>query len=359
MQIKTAVLLFASVLIARCSRVASERPAPRPTPQADAGTSAGVITVQLTGGQGGLGLDDLRYSQRLQKVIAPAARTGAIDLIDPDTLEVRAVGGFSTAPSWDGSDQQGVQSADEGRGLLFGNDRQQQALGIADPSFGRVVATVQLDRTEPDYVRWAESTSEVWVTQPGAGRIDVLALSTGASTPVHSGYVNVPDGPEGLAIDNTRGHAYVHAFNGDILVIDLRARMVIAHWPTGCGSAHGIPIVDEARGFVFAGCSNARIAVLDADHDGRILDSFALDGGGATILAYAPKLGHFYLRGDPGSIVATLEVSADGKLSMLGTVDVPERGHCMTADDRGHYWVCDWAHGSVLRFTDPSMASPR
>jgi hypothetical protein len=326
------------------------------------GTTPGVMppadpnalaAVQLHNGEGGLGLDDLRYSARLARVISPAARTGEIDLVDPETLEVSVIGGLTSAGRWDGSDLQGVESADEGRGLVFGNDRTKHSLIVADGTASRLLATVTLDPTEPDYVRWSESTSEVWVTQPGSGRIDVLSLPAGATTPQHAAFVELSNGPEGIAIDNARGRAYVHAFSGDIVAIDLRTRSVVATWPTGCSSSHGIPIVDEARGFVFAGCSSARVAVLDADHDGRILDSFTLDGGGATILAYSLSLHHFYLRGDPGVKAVVIGVASDGKLSMLGGFDVPSRGHCMTADDRGHLWVCDWLGGRLLRFTDP------
>jgi hypothetical protein len=40
-------------------------------------------TIQLPGGESGIGLDDLRYSRKLGRVLVPAGRTGNLDLIDP------------------------------------------------------------------------------------------------------------------------------------------------------------------------------------------------------------------------------------------------------------------------------------
>src|SRR5262249_53093589 len=126
---------------------------------------------------------------------------------------------------------------------------------------------------------------------------------------------------------------------------------VVATWPTGCTSSHGIPAIDEKRALLFAGCSNARVAALDLAHDGKQLGSFTL-GGGATILAYAPAIGHLYLRGDPGTPIAILSVSDAGDLALLGKLETTEKGHCMAADDRGYLWVCDWQKGQLLRFKD-------
>src|SRR5689334_6156002 len=52
--------------------------------------------VALPGGAGGIGFDDMAYDSHLGKVIVPAGATGSLDLIDPDSLNVTAIPGFST-----------------------------------------------------------------------------------------------------------------------------------------------------------------------------------------------------------------------------------------------------------------------
>ncbi len=296
----------------------------------------------MPGASMGAAFDDLRFSSGLRRVLAAPGGTGNVVLVDPDTAAATAIGGVSGA----------TQSLDEGGGLVFALDRTAAVVRVVDPASKQIVASSAALTGAIDYVRYSPQTKEVWVTQPGIG-IEILGLpASGTPTPTHAGSVTIANGPEGLAFDPTRGRAYVHLFGGSIAAIDVAARTVVATWPTGCGGSHGIPQVDEARGFVFAGCGeSAKVVVLDAAHDGKQLDTYAL-GSGETILAYAPKLGHFYLRGDPGMPVAILGVSSAGKLTLLGNVTATVRGHGAAADDTGAFWVCDAPGGRLLRFAD-------
>ena len=140
------------------------------------------------------------------------------------------------------------------------------------------------------------------------------------------------------------------------MAIDIDQRNVIGKWDTGCGGSHGIPVVDERRGFVFAGCSSkGGGAVLDSD-DGTLLAGHEV-GSGDALLAYSEALGHFYLRGDPGNFVDILGVCDDGALELLDRVKITHSGHGITADERGNVWVCDAENGGLLHFHDSFPAS--
>ncbi len=83
--------------------------------------ASGTITptsLPLPGGKSGIGFDDMGFAPSLHKVLVPAGRSGNLDLIDPDTKQVTAIGGFSSRTSFGGGHGEGVTSADEGRGLL-------------------------------------------------------------------------------------------------------------------------------------------------------------------------------------------------------------------------------------------------
>ena len=281
--------------------------------------------------------DDLTYSASLGRVMAAPVNVGTVYLIDPDSLEVTRIENLPRS----------VASVDEGKGWLFIADRGNDSILTVDPDSKTIVSTLQLD-SNPDYVRYSAATGEVWVTEPRADRIEVLSLAEDGALS-HAAFISVPGGPEGLAFDIGRRRAYGHA-SGDMAVVDIDQRRQIDAWPTGCGASHGIPTVDEARGLVFAGCSNGGGgSMLDAD-DGRELAGYEV-GGGAAILGYSPMLGHFYLRGDPGKDVAVMGVCESG-MSLLGTVTVSNEGHGMVADDRGHIWVCNRETGGVFRVTD-------
>ena len=52
--------------------------------------------LALPGGANGIGFDDLMFVPSLHRVLAPAGRTGKLDLIDPKTQKIESVTGFST-----------------------------------------------------------------------------------------------------------------------------------------------------------------------------------------------------------------------------------------------------------------------
>jgi hypothetical protein len=145
--------------------------------------------------------------------------------------------------------------------------------------------------------------------------------------------------------------AYTRAGN-DIAAVDISSRRVSARWPTGCNGTHGFPRVDEREKLLLASCADkGEVVLLDLD-DGRRLDHYAV-GGAEALPGYSSTTDHFYARADPGTRLATLSASRH-RLRLVDEVDVPEVGHCLTADGVGHYWTCDANDGRVLRFDDPT-----
>src|SRR5205823_6201582 len=133
-----------------------------------------------------------------------------------------------------------------------------------------IVASAKL-ASSPDYVRWVETTSEVWVTQPDSDRIEIFSVPGGpAPKPAHVAFIAVKDGPESLVIDVTRKKAFTHLWKSASVVIDLRSRAVLSTWPNGCADSRGIAL-DARRGFLFAGCAEGKAVVLDIDHGGKQL----------------------------------------------------------------------------------------
>jgi DNA-binding beta-propeller fold protein YncE len=319
------------------------------------GSSADGRSVPLPNGDAGIGFDDLRYSSALHAVLAPAGRTGSLALIDPDSLRVTSIAGFSASSSYDGSHDFGATSVDEGRGLLFVTDRTSQKLHVVDPKAGAIVASMTL-AAGPDYVRYVAATDEVWISEPSASQIEIVALAKDATaTPSSAATIPIANGPESLVIDQRAGRAYTHRWQSSTVVLDVMSRSVVAEWPNGCAGARGLA-VDEARGFFFAGCLEGTLSVLDAAHDGRVLSSIAR-GSGYDVIGYNPALGHVYLAGTACRCLVVLGVSASGQLSLLGRFGATSSAHCAAADDRGHAWVCDPDGGQLWRVDDPYPAS--
>jgi hypothetical protein len=310
----------------------------------------GPATVELPGGSGGIGFDDLRFARGLSAVLVPAGRTGSLDLIDPTTRAVTAIGGFRKSEKFAGGHGKGTTSADEGRGYLFATDRDTKELAVVDPRARRIVARVRLSAS-PDYVRFVPPTQEVWVTEPDAERIEIFRLEgKGSIRPVAAGFIEVKGGPEALVIDEKRGRAYSHLWEGRTVAIDVRSRAMASPWTNGCKGSRGIAL-DQERGFLFVGCAEGKAVTLAAA-DGRELSSSS-SGDGVDIIDYAPRLEHLYFPGGKSATMAIFGVSEQGTLALLGIVPTAPDAHCVAADASGNAYVCDPKKGRILVFHDP------
>jgi hypothetical protein len=314
-----------------------------------------VTRVPLPNGAPGIGFDDLRYAPVLKKVLAPGGRSGNLDLVDPATLAVTAIGGFSTSTTFAvGSHTSGTTSADEGNGVLFAIDHETQSVRVVDSATKAIVATTMLAGA-PDYVRWVQSSSEVWVTEPGTG-LEVLTVPPGGA-PVHATTIAVSGGPEAIVVDNTRHRVYTNSFAGQTYAIDIAQRTIVETWANGCTPPSLGIALDEARGFVFVACSAGSVVVLDVANGGKKLGQIA-QGSGFDIISYNAVLHHLYVPGGTSARLAILGISAAGVPALLGTVPTAHGSQEVTADDRGNAWVADQAGGRLLKVADTYPATP-
>lgn len=310
--------------------------------------------VAIPEGALGIGFDDLGFAAGIGRVLAPAGRTGTLALVDPGTRTVTSIAGFSKTASWGGGHDEGPTSADEARDLVAVTDRSSELLDLVDPVAQKIVGSTKLG-AGPDYVRFVSKTNELWVTEPDSERIELFRLDPPRAL-AKAGSIAVKGGPESLVIDVPRGRAYTHLWEGATVTIDLAAHKSVSTWPNGCKGSRGIAL-DAETGFVLVGCAEGKAVVLDAPHGGKILSSIDV-GAGVDVIAFSPRLRHLYV---PSAITATLsmlDVSRDGRLSLIATRATAEGAHCVAADERGNAWVCDPRGGRLLVIHDPSAPKP-
>jgi hypothetical protein len=307
-------------------------------------------SIPMPEGDAGVGFDDLRFSSALGRLLVPAGRTGALVLVEPRDWVVTRIGGFSTKETYSGGHDDGVTSADEGRGYLFATDRTARRLAVIDPSSGRIVGSAKL-AANPDYVRYVEPADEVWVTQPDEQRIETFRLEGNPPRPIHQGFIEVSGGPESLVVDAGRRMVFTHLWKGKTVAVSLKSRTVTSTWRNGCegDGSRGIAL-DEDRGFVFVGCAEGKAVVLDVK-SGKILGRLEV-GAGVDVIDYSPTLRHLYLPGGRSASMAIAEVESDGTLRLLRTVSTVSGGHCVAADTFGFAYVCDPKGGEILVVPD-------
>lgn len=314
-----------------------------------------VTPIPLPGVQAGAGFDDLRFSADLHRVIVPGGRSGRLFLLDPKTHAAEPIAGFSASAEGARGHSEGTTSADAGGGLIFASDRTARALLGVDLAAKRIVARIGLGAV-PDYVRWVAPLREVWVSEPGAKRIETFRVE-GAAPPkfVSAGTIDVADGPESLEIDGQRRRAYANTWHDSTVAIDLGSRAIAAQWKNGCAGARGLAL-DVKRGLAFVGCQEGKAVALDLEHDGKVLGTAAA-GKGVDVIAFGDKLSHLYVPGAEAATLTVVGVGARGELTVLGTVATAPDGHCVAADDAGNAYVCDPGKGRLLLFHDAYPAS--
>ena len=321
------------IVIAACG---NSLPPPGTCDVATNGETVDVQLVQLPIA-GPAAYDDLRYSPELGKVVAAPEGTGAIALIDPDSMVVQQL----DVP-------RGVASADASATTVYGADRFGDRIVGIDIASNTMVASGALPGS-PDYVRFSPMTNEVWVSLPASNRLEILDATTLAA--IDSVTLSAP--PEGLTFSGSR--AYANA-NGRVTAIDVTRRLVVGEWETGCGYSHGFPQVDDAYQLAVGGCfAHGGVGVVTLH--GELAAGYEA-GGGEAIVAYDPTRHHLYLRGDGSATLEILATCSSGQLGLLASATLSSNGHGATADESGHVWVADASTGSVFRVTDPFTEQP-
>jgi DNA-binding beta-propeller fold protein YncE len=347
------VLLVVHSALISCHKGAGESgdaqaPAQAGSSAQPSGSVRGPRSIRLVP-HGGVGFDDLLYSAESHAVLAPAGATGCVDLFDSGSLAKTARCGLSASSDYAGGHGEGVTSADIGSGWLFAVDRTSQSLKVAK-LVNQQAARAHPLSGQPDYVRWVESTREVWVTEPDREQIEVFALDD-AGTLTKKGAITVKDGPESLAIDRARGRAYSHTWSGGTVAIDLTTHALAEHFANGCKGSRGIAL-DSSKGFLFVGCSEGKALVLDIDHSGRVLGTQQTSSG-VDIVSVNLDRNHLYVPAASDGSVAVLGVGANGSLTALGRLPAARGAHCVTSDDHSRVWVCSPDAGALLVFDDP------
>lgn len=319
-------------------------------PIAAAATPPATTLLRIPGGAQGLGFDDIGYVAALDRIVVPAAQSGALVLIDPRDDALRVLPGITPAGGAGKGHDAGTTSASYGAGLLFASDHDAQALLAVNPVSGTVVARAAL-AAQPDYVRYVAPLRQVWVSEPHARQIERFAVSTGAHPALRRlGVIAVPGGPESLLIDAGTGMAYTNQWRDHTLAIPLRDPHVAARWPNTCTGSRGLAL-DAAQHTLFVGCQEGKVVALDLDANGRIIASAPV-GAGVDIIAWNPLLRHLYA---PGAISATMTVLGyDGHgFTTRASVPTAAHAHCVATDERHQAYVCDPGAGALLVYRDP------
>jgi len=310
---------------------------------------AGAKPLLVPGGAGGVGFDDMRFSATLAQILVPAGRTGNVDLVDPSTEAITPIGGFSSAATYTGDMTFGVTSADEGNDVIYATDRTAGTLSSIDPKRKVITATLTLAAT-PGYVRYVAPTNEVWVSEPGAKQIEIVALKAedGGAGLSHSASISVA-GAESLEVDAETGLAFTNTANST-LAIDVTTRAVTGTWANGCTTAKGIA-VDPGQHWILVACNEGKLVVISTQ-TGSMLGAVKL-GAGIDRIAYDSSRVRAYVPSPAEASLAVIVLNQKGVPTLAGSVQATSDARCAATPGGGQVYVCSPAKGEVDFLYDP------
>lgn len=297
-----------------------------------------------------LGFDDMIYAPSLDRVLIPAAQSGALALINPANQKVTEWKHIVPPGPGPDHDDAGTTSADAGDGLVFASDHQHEAIVALNPHSGKVVARARL-ASGPDIVRYGAPLGQVWVTEPETHQIQRFKASGGAHPSLKRlGSISVPHGPELLAVDPAHHAAYTDQRPGNTLKISLRSLKVVGSWPNTCRRDQGLALA-RAQNLLFVACHAGKVVALDTADHGKIV-AHAQVGAGLDLIAWNPRLKHLYAPGSSSATLSVLKLAAHDQLQKIATVPVAKHSHCVASDDDDHAYVCDPRHAAIIVYLD-------
>ena len=306
--------------------------------------------VSIPGGEDGINFDELAFSTDSHKILVPAGQRGMLYLINPQSLEMTSIGGFSSHDSFQFWNDTGIYSADEEQGFIFIPDHGKHQLMMVDINAGIIVGQADL-AGDPNDVRSTGVNGEVWVTEPRNKQIEVFKyLGSSSQVLKSSAVISLSGSPGFLLIDRQRGLAYTN-FGNQMLAIGLRSHLTAnLKFPTVCQTPRGAAL-DEQKNFLFISCQEGKVITLDLNHDNKEISNLDIDSG-ADMVSYNSKLSHLYVASGTNASLSVLWVSSQGELSLLGQAHTDSKAHCVVSDDQNNIWVCDPPHGQLLLFKD-------
>lgn len=306
------------VLVAWSVFARTESPSARSEGAPDQSANYSVRTLSLPDNNSGdVSMDYITYDPGTNSVWVPAGNTGAVDVVDAATGNVRQVTGFPTKEAEVGGAKRvvGPSSLSIGEGVVYiGNRGDSSVCAVNSHSLTRG-ACGHLD-SAPDAVVYVAPTKEVWVTIPSDKSIRVLD----GKTLEQKGKLTFEGAPEGFAVDARHGRFYTNLEDKDrTLAIDVKTQKTVANWDASCGKEgpRGLA-VDTMAGHLFVACTSLA-EVLDVGHDGAVLSKVDT-GDGVDDISYVPATHLLYVGAARAAKLTIARADEKGQLSIVAQV---------------------------------------
>jgi DNA-binding beta-propeller fold protein YncE len=333
---------------------APEPPPPPPPPDPALAMGYTTSTIALAGGNAdGVFMDYLASDPRTKTVWVPAGNSGAVDVVDVATGELKQITGFPTQEMERRGKKRvvGPSSVTLGeKGTVYVGSRGDFTVCAIDEKKLTKGACGTLD-SMPDGIAYVAKTREVWVTTPRDQTVRILD----AKTLAEKAKLTFEGNPEGFAVDNKRGRFYTNLEDKDkTIAIDLKSHKTVATWEPSCGEEgpHGLRL-DEAKGWLFVACSTkAETLDVGAKDAGAILGSIDT-GDGVDDLDYDAASHRVFVGAARAGTLTIATVDAKGALASFAVIATAQGARNAAAAANGKIYLSHSAGGELVVASPP------
>lgn len=214
-----------------------------------------------------------------------------------------------------------------GRGFITDGEG---AVVIFDLKTNAVLGTLKA-HPDADGIIYDKATGLVLVVSGDDGVLMTVKPDVDPKTGSMDAPIDLGGKPEFLASDGA-GKVYINLEDKDqVAVVDLKARKVLAHWPTTPGGSPVGLSIDTAKHRLFIGCRKPQKLIVMSTDDGKVLADLPI-GAGVDATKFDGHQAFASCRD------GKLEVAGEnaGKFAIVQTVTTPVGAKTMDVDPETH-----------------------
>jgi len=217
---------------------------------------------------------------------------------------------------------------DAGRGFISDGSG---AVVIFDLKTNSVLGTLAA-HPDADGIIFDQASGLVLVVSGDDGILMTLKPDVDPKTGTIDPPIDLGGKPEFLASDGA-GKVYINLVDkNDVAVVDVKARKVLAHWPTAPGGAPVGLSIDTEKHRLFVGCRNPQKLIVMSTEDGKVLADLPI-GAGVDATRFDGRQAFASCRDGRLEIAGE---SAPGKFEIQQTVTTPVGARTMDLDADKH-----------------------
>jgi len=276
------------------------------------------------------------------RVWVPAGNTGKVFVLEAGKFAT--VDGFPTKEGRNGR-LMGPSSVTVGEGAVYVGNRGDSKICAIDARSLEKKGCAELPGM-PDGTFYVATTKEVWVTTPRDNTIQILDVKNPLA-PKLVGKIALESGPEGYAVDASKGVVYTNLEEKDrTLAIDAKTRKVESNWDSGCGKEgpRGLAI-DVDRNVLFVACAVAGVNAVQAKTGARLGHVEA--GEGVDNIDYLSAKRLLYISAGRSEKLTVAHLEEGGALKQVSSEKVGKGCRVVVATQDGTAYAADSAGGQL------------